>query len=318
MKNLVAIIVGGTGQFGTITSEFLLKKNYKIIITSRFLKKESKKKKIKNLSYHKLDIYNLSAINKLIKKNKPNLIFYYAGQSSPAKSFYQKQETYRSNYLGCKNFLNIIKKNKIDCKFVNTSSCEIYGNLKDKINISSTKKPINPYGWAKLKSFEITKKFRDEHNIKSYNAIIFNTESIFRDKKFLIPKICFAAINAKKYNQKTKFGNLKVSREWNWGPEQVFYLLKFLRKEPQDFILSNGKSYSAISMLKYAFEYFDLNYKKYISSNDKIFLRQKDILKKKSNWRDCLKRNKIVRKNETFGKKLIIKLITHYLKNDFA
>ena len=29
MKNLVAIIVGGTGQFGIITSEFLLKKNYK-------------------------------------------------------------------------------------------------------------------------------------------------------------------------------------------------------------------------------------------------------------------------------------------------
>ena len=28
MKNLVAIIVGGTGQFGIITSEFLLKKNY--------------------------------------------------------------------------------------------------------------------------------------------------------------------------------------------------------------------------------------------------------------------------------------------------
>ena len=31
MKNLVAIIVGGTGQFGIITSEFLLKKNYKVI-----------------------------------------------------------------------------------------------------------------------------------------------------------------------------------------------------------------------------------------------------------------------------------------------
>ena len=318
MKNLVAIIVGGTGQFGTITSKLLLKKNYKIIITSRFLRKKSKQKKIKNLIYHKLDIYSLPAIDKLIKKYKPNLVFYYAGQSSPAKSFYQKQETYRSNYLGCKNFLDIIKKSKIKCKFINTSSCEIYGNLKNRINVSSSKKPINPYGWAKLKSFEITKKFRDKHDVKSYNAIIFNTESIFRDKKFLIPKICFAAINAKKYDQKTKFGNLKVSREWNWGPEQVFYLLKFLEKEPQDFILSNGKSYSAISMLKYAFEYFNLDYKKYILSNDKIFLRQKDILEKKSKWKDCLKRNNIIREDKIFGKKLIIKLINHYLKNDFA
>ena len=120
MKNLVAIIVGGTGQFGTITSKLLLKKNYKIIITSRFLRKKSKQKKIKNLIYHKLDIYSLPAIDKLIKKYKPNLVFYYAGQSSPAKSFYQKQETYRSNYLGCKNFLDIIKKSKIKCKLINT------------------------------------------------------------------------------------------------------------------------------------------------------------------------------------------------------
>ncbi len=317
MKNLVAIIVGGTGQFGTITSELLLKKKYKIIITSRFSIKKSPQKKIKNLSYHKLNIYSISQIDKLIKKYKPNLVFYYAGQSSPSKSFYQKQETYRSNYLGCKNFLDVIKKNKTNCKFINTSSCEIYGNLKSKINISSPKKPVNPYGLAKLRSFEITKKFRNEHNIETYNAIIFNTESVFRDKNFLIPKICCAAINAKKYNQKTKFGNLKVSREWNWGPEQVFYLLKFIKKDPQDFILSNGKSYSAISMLKYAFKYFNLDYKKYILKNDKILLRQKDILEKKSNWKNCLKRNKIIRENKIFGKKLIITLIKHYLKNDY-
>jgi len=318
MKNLVAIIVGGTGQFGTITSKLLLKKNYKIIITSRFSIKKNTQKKTENLSYHKLDIYSISEIDKLIKKYKPNLVFYYAGQSSPAKSFYQKQETYRSNYLGCKNFLNVIKKNKTDCKFINACSCEIYGNLKSKINVSSPKKPISPYGWAKLRSFEITKKFRKEHGIKSYNAIIFNTESVFRDKNFLIPKICFAAINAKKYDQKTKFGNLKVSREWNWGPEQVSYLLKFIKKDPQDFILSNGKSYSAVSMLKYAFEYFNLDYKKYILKNDKILLRQKDILEKKSNWKNCLKKNKIIRKNKLFGKKLIIKLINHYLKNNFT
>jgi len=317
MKNLVAIIVGGTGQFGTITSELLLKKKYKIIITSRFSIKKSPQTKIENLSYHKLNIYSISEIDKLIKKYKPNLIFYYAGQSSPAKSFCQKQETYRSNYLGCKNFLNAIKKSKTDCKFINASSCEIYGNLKGMINVSSPKKPINPYGWAKLKSFEITKKFREKHNIKSYNAIIFNTESVLRDKNFLIPKICFAAINAKKYDQKTKFGNLKVSREWNWGPEQVFYLLKFIKKDPQDFILSNGKSYSAISMLKYAFKYFNLDYKKYILKNDKTLLRQKDILEKKSNWKNCLKKNKIIRRNKLFGKKLITKLINHYLKNNF-
>ena len=49
-----------------------------------------------------------------------------------------------------------ILKNKINCRFLNASSCEIYGNNKGKIKLNSPKKPISPYGFAKLKSFEIT------------------------------------------------------------------------------------------------------------------------------------------------------------------
>ena len=103
MKNLVAIIVGGTGQFGTITSEFLLKRNYKVIITTRSINKKKLFKKHKNLSLYRLNIYNKKKINKLLHKYKPSLVLYFAGQSSPAKSFLYKKETYRSNFLGCKN-----------------------------------------------------------------------------------------------------------------------------------------------------------------------------------------------------------------------
>ena len=318
MKNSVAIIVGGTGQFGIITSEFLLKKNYKVIITTRSINKKKKLfKKHKNLRFYKLNIYNKKKINKLLHKYKPSLVLYFAGQSSPAKSFLYKKETYRSNFLGCKNFLDVILKNNYNCKFVNASSCEMYGKINGKIKVSSTKKPINPYGLSKLKSFEITKKYREIHNVKAYNAIIFNTESFFRNKSYLIPKICLAAINAKKYNLKTEFGNLKISREWNWCPEQVKYMFKFINKKPQDFILSNGKSYTAIQMLKFAFKHFNLDYKNYILINKKKFFRKKDTLQKKSDWRSCLIRNRINRKILIHGNKLTTKLIKYYLKKNY-
>ena len=316
MKNLVTIIVGGTGQFGILTSEFLLKKNYKVIVTTRSIKKKLFKKH-KNLKLNKLDIYNKKKINKLLYKYKPSLIFYFAGQSSPTKSFLHKKETLRSNYLGCKNFLDVILKNNYNCKFINTSSCEMYGKINGRIKVSSAKNPINPYGLSKLKSFEITKKYREINNIKAYNAIIFNTESFFRNKSYLIPKICIAAINAKKYNLKTEFGNLKISREWNWCSEQVKCLFSFIKKKPQDFILSNGKSYTAIQMLRFAFQYFNLNYKNYVLINKEKFFRKKDMLKKKSDWRSCLKRNKINRKVLIYGNKMTTKLIEHYLKNNY-
>ena len=317
MKKLTAIIVGGTGQFGIVTSKFLLKKNYKITITSRSASKFKKKffEKNKNLSFNKLDIYDEKKIESLLLRIKPNIVFYYAAQSSVAKSFLKKKETYRSIVVGCKNFLKIIKKSKLNCKFVNAASSEIYGKIKHKISVDTKKKPISPYGYSKLKSFEITKLYRKKYNLPTYNAVIFNTESIFRDKSYLIPKICHAAINSKKYNKKTKFGNINISREWNWCDEQVKYLLKFISKEPQDFILSNGKSYSAVQMLKFAFSYFNLNYKNYILLNSKKYLRSVEIAKNKSNAKKCLKRNKINRTNKIFGEKIIIKLIKYYLKN---
>ena len=71
-----------------------------------------------------------------------------------------------------------------------------------------------------------------------------------------------------------------VSREWNWCDEQVKYILKFIEKKPQDFLLSNQKVYSAHQMLIFAFEYFDLDYKKY-TFQDKKYLRPDDFKKKK-------------------------------------
>jgi len=312
MNKRVAIIVGGTGQFGISIAKLLLKKNYKIIITTRNLKKKISLKD-KNLKINKLNIYNKNQIKNLVKKNNPYIIFFLAGQSSPTKSFKSKKETYKSNFLGCKKILEVLKNEKINCKFLNAASSEMFGKINGKIKIGSPKKPTNPYGYAKLKSFEITKKYRLKNNLKTYNAIIFNTESYLRENNYLIPKICMAAIKAKKYGTKTEFGNINMSREWNWCDEQSKYLLKFLNKEPQDFILSNGKNYSIIQMLKYAFNYFSLDYLKYTSSNLKYF-RKKDIKHKHSDHISCLKRNKIKRKMSVYGKKIIELMIKNFIK----
>ena len=43
MKNKISIIVGGTGQLGINLAKLLLKKNYKIFITTRNIKLAKKK-----------------------------------------------------------------------------------------------------------------------------------------------------------------------------------------------------------------------------------------------------------------------------------
>jgi GDPmannose 4,6-dehydratase len=306
-----SLIIGGTGQFGITLKNQLNKKNKKVIITSRFKKSTIKKKKFEIVV---LDIFNKEKIFKLIKKYEPQNIFYFSGQSSPSISFIKKNETMKSNYIGCKNVLESVHKINRNISFFNAASSEIYGKINGKISLKSKKYPVNPYGLSKLKALNITKLYREKYNLKAYSAIIFNTESVLRNKSFFIPKICMAAINAYKYNLKTAFGNLDIKREWNWCDDQCELLIKFINKKPQDFIISNGKCLSAKRMLKFAFNYFNLDYKKYIFK-DKRFLRPVDIKIKKSKYDESLLKNNIKKRNFIYGQKMINLMIKNYLKS---
>ena len=159
MNKSVAIIVGGTGQFGRILTKKLIKKNYKVVVTTRSLSKAKLKvKSNKSLLLKKLNILKKKDIKFLILKFKPKIIIFLAGQSSPKKSFFKKKETYLSNFVGCKNFLEVILKHKIPCKFLNSSSCEIYGNIKKKIGLKTKKKSYKPLWVCKIKILQNYKK----------------------------------------------------------------------------------------------------------------------------------------------------------------
>ena len=188
----------------------------------------------------------------------------------------------------------------------------MYGHVKNKININTIKKPLNPYGLAKKKSFDLVKKFRIKKGILGYNAIMFNTESILRNKNFLIPKICLGAINAYKNKKKLVLNNIITTREWNWCEEQCKLLYEFSKKKPQDFILSNEKAYSIQQMLIFAFRYFNLDYKDYVITRFKK-LKKNEVKSKKSQCKKNFEKNNIHFKSNIFGKKLIYKMLKFYL-----
>ena len=69
MKKSIAIIVGGTGQFGVLLAEKLLKKKYKVIITTRSTIKAKKKFKEKKFHFKKFNLTIFYMIqNEYIKK----------------------------------------------------------------------------------------------------------------------------------------------------------------------------------------------------------------------------------------------------------
>ena len=314
-----ALILGGTGQIGIYLANELLKNKYKVFISSRKITPHKKNKfKIinidKNVNFVKLNLYKKKKILELIKKVNPNSIFYLAGQSNVDKSFKKPKETITSNFNGCKNVLEILRETKFSGKFINIASSEIFGNQRGFKSLKKKLKPVSPYGKAKLKSFNLTKNFRKTFKLKTYNAILFNCDSILRPKNFVIPKICLSAIKAYNgYKKKIKFGDLSVVRDWGWVEEYVEGIYKITLQKPDDIIIATGKYFRLKDLISHAYNFFNLDWRDYIVETNK-FKRPKEIrVVKVSIKQTC---NKIDWKAKTDGKNVVIKLIKYYLKKN--
>ena len=173
------------------------------------------------------------------------MYFFLGGQSSVGKSFVLPGQTMDSNIFPIANILESIRILNINTKIYNSSSSEIFGNQsKKKLREDSPFYPISPYGLAKSITTELARSYRDSFKIKAYNGICFNHESLYRSKNFLFGKF-FEVLKNKKNDKKFTFGNLNIIRDWGLSSEYVKGYLKILNyREPTDFILATGKSYS--------------------------------------------------------------------------
>jgi GDPmannose 4,6-dehydratase len=69
-----------------------------------------------------------------------------------------------------------------------------------------------------------------------------------------------------------QLGNLDISRDWGWAPEyvQAMWLMMQLDK-PDDFVIATGRKESLKYFVAKSFEYFDLDWQKYVEIEPSFF-----------------------------------------------
>ena len=132
-KNLKVLVTGSTGFKGSWLCYWLNKLNSKVIGVGLKPEKDNilfKSLKLeKKISQNYINIENYHRIEKLIKKEKPDLIFHLAAQSIVSESFINPLATIKSNTLGSANILEAVKKNKIEnLVFITSDKCYLNMN----------------------------------------------------------------------------------------------------------------------------------------------------------------------------------------------
>ena len=285
-----ALIFGISGQDGAYLAKLLLEKGYKIFGTSR----DAELSQFSSLKYlgifDKVTLYSVSLIDfrsvmQTILEIMPNEIYNLAGQTSVGLSFIQPVETLESISVGTLNILEVIRFHKLQSKFYNASSSECFGETPENGATEKTSfNPRSPYAVAKSAAFWQVANYREAYNIFACSGILFNHESPLRPSRFVTKKIIEAACKIKKGKSKElKLGNIDIIRDWGYAPEYVEAMFSMLQQSlPGDFVIATGKAISLKEFAKIVFEKLDLDFTKYVSSNDKL-KRPTDIMFSKGN-----------------------------------
>ncbi|MCR2745242.1 GDP-mannose 4,6-dehydratase [Limnobacter parvus] len=284
MTKKVALVLGVTGQDGAYLAEFLLKKNYHVIGTSRDAHANNTTN-LKNLGIHhdiqmeSLALLDFRSVVELLRSEKPVEVYHLAGQTSVGLSFDQPIETFESVSISTLSLLEAIRLTDLPIRFYSAGSGEVFGDTLDKpANEESRFKPRSPYGIAKASAFWCVANYREAYKMHASTGILFNHESPFRPGRFVTQKIIHGACKCARTGKgRLKLGNLDIARDWGWAPEYVEAMWKMLQlDEAQDFVIATGKTVTLEKFIDIAFSQFDLNWKDWVDLDPK-FSRPTDI-----------------------------------------
>ena len=284
-----ALITGITGQDGSYLAEFLLSRDYWVyglmrrsssFNTSRIdhiYQDPHEPNPRLRLIYG--DLNDASSLNKTLRDVQPDEIYNLGAQSHVMVSFDIPEYTGEVTGLGTARLLESIRETKIQPKFYQASSSEIYGLAQETPQKETTPfYPRSPYACAKAYAFYLVRNYREAYGLFACNGILFNHESPRRGETFVSRKITRAATRIKVgLLDKLYLGNLEARRDWGYAPEYVEAMWLMLQQEkPDDYVIATGQTHSVREFVEEVFSLLGLDWQKHVEI-DPRYIRPTEV-----------------------------------------
>ena len=266
-----ALITGVTGQDGSYLAEILIEKGYEVhglvrrsssFNTGRINHIINDKQYKDQFFFHHGDVTDASNLNRILETVGPDEIYNLAAQSHVQVSFEIPDYTAQVDALGTLRFLDAIRETRLETKFYQASTSELFGKVQETPQKETTPfYPRSPYGVAKLYAYWIIVNYRESYDLFACNGILFNHESPRRGETFVTRKITRAAARIKEGLQDTLLlGNLNAKRDWGYAPEYCEGMWRMLQQEkPEDFVLATGEQHSVREFVELSFKELDIH-----------------------------------------------------------
>jgi len=269
------LVTGGAGYIGSVTSELLEKKGYKVIVIDDL--REGKREAISDKSaFYKSNFGDINTLENIFKNFHIDFVFHFAASANVPDSVIDPLKYYENNVVNTISLLKAMIKFNVK-KIIFSSTAAVYGEpVYSPIDEKHQLKPINPYGNSKLMIENILCDFARAYDL---NFIAFRyfcaagaTEDHGESRDYethLIPVVLDQVL--KKRDYVTVFGNdFKTTdgtgvRDFihveDIAQAHILGMEKFNGLSSRFFNLGNGKGFSVLEIIQAAEKYLNVKIK---------------------------------------------------------
>lgn len=173
------IITGGAGFIASHVADAYVAKGHKVVIIDNLLTGFRKNINPK-ATFYKADIRDYAAMEKIFKKERPEVVNHHAAIAEVVKSLRDPMPTLQVNVLGTTNILLAFGKHGKggNRKFIFSSTGgAIYGEPKKiPADESTATMPLSPYGLSKLLGEEVIKFYSRQYH---FSYLIFRYPNVY-------------------------------------------------------------------------------------------------------------------------------------------
>ena len=191
-----ALVIGGCGFVGRYLTRYLKQCGYETIVTKMHAQQTADEADI----VCELDILEKAAVERLLEKTNPDVLFHLAAQSSVAASWNDPGQTIDVNIKGSANVLEAVRRQRKKIRVVLTGSSEEYGKTApDEMPVSEAQqmRPANVYAATKACQNMIGSIYAQAYGMDIVMVRAFNHIGPGQSAAFVIADFCRQAAQIK-------------------------------------------------------------------------------------------------------------------------
>lgn len=248
--NKTYLVTGGAGFIGSSLADFLLKKDYKVVVIDNFcdfydpsIKRNNVNDNLDNPNYklYEIDLRCKSDVEKVFRENKIDVVIHLAAMAGVRPSIENPILYQEVNCIGTQNLLEVMKEYGVK-NLVMASSSSVYGNNK-KVPFKETDivdYAISPYAATKKSNEVMTHVY---HKLFNMNVIMLRFFTVYGPRQrpdFAINKFTRLMLNDEEV---TMFGDGTTSRDYTYIDDIVSGIYSSI-----NYVLNNKDVYEIVNL----------------------------------------------------------------------